>query len=187
MENEEWRTVVVDGVIYDNYEVSNLGNVRSLNYRGHGKVQVLKFGLSHGYYTVGLTRNKERKVFGVHRLVAYAFINNDSPTTKTQINHKNFNRTDNRVENLEWITPQNNIKHAYDANKERGNEHRRKQSEAKKGEKHFRATKVLCVETGQIFNTQKEASEWCGARQSHIWSCLVGRSKTCKGYHWRYI
>lgn len=65
----------------------------------------------HGYYTVSLRgRNGRRKTHYVHRLVACLYIPNLS--NLSQVNHKNGSKADNRVENLEWMTLQNNIKHA---------------------------------------------------------------------------
>lgn len=64
-----------------------------------------------GYFQIGLYKNNVRYFIGVHRLVAEAFIPN--PNNKTCINHKNGIRTDNRVENLEWVTYSENMKHSY--------------------------------------------------------------------------
>lgn len=64
-----------------------------------------------GYFQVGLTKNHKRYFFGVHRLVAEAFIPN--PQNKPCVNHRNGIRYDNRMENLEWVTYSENMKHAY--------------------------------------------------------------------------
>lgn len=104
IENEEWRDI--DG--YDGvYQVSDIGRVRSKKY---GRWKVLKPRKNRkGYFQVILYRNgnKDREQPYVHRLVANAFIPN-SDENKTQINHKNEDKTDNRVENLEWCTVQYN-------------------------------------------------------------------------------
>ena len=103
LEQEQWRDI--DG--YDGmYQVSDIGRVRSLKY---GKVRVLRARKnSGGYLQVNLCKNCVGNNIFVHRLVANAFIPN-SDETKTQINHKNEVKTDNRVENLEWCTAKYNI------------------------------------------------------------------------------
>lgn len=97
------------------YQCSNLGRIKSLNrYKQarNGSISSFKEIIKKlqttrkGYLVVTLNRNKERKTFFVHRLVAQAFIPN--PDNKPQIDHINTNRTDNRVNNLRWVTPLEN-------------------------------------------------------------------------------
>lgn len=97
-DNEQWRDIAgYEGM----YQVSDLGRVRS---KHSGEWKVLRCGtLPKGYLMVNLHQDGKRKCVTVHRLVANAFIPN-SDETKTQINHKNEVKTDNRVENLEWCT-----------------------------------------------------------------------------------
>ena len=101
-DNEQWRDI--DG--YDGmYQVSDLGRVRS-RYSGEWKVMKQRKNRK-GYLRLDLSRDGNRKNASVHRLVAQAFIpNNDD--NKTQINHINEVKTDNRVYNLEWCTAQYN-------------------------------------------------------------------------------
>jgi hypothetical protein len=102
------------------YEVSNLGNVRSiermvLHIEGGLKrnpSKVLKLGKSkNGYLTVSFSVDSVKSNHSVHRLVARAFIPNES--NKPQVNHKDGNKHNNHVENLEWMTRSENTKHAY--------------------------------------------------------------------------
>lgn len=111
---EVWKDI--EG--YENlYQVSNLGRVKSLvGFNGHiyvNRVKVLKqSNTTTGYKKVELTINKRRKSHKVHRLVAFAFIPN--PNHKPNINHKDGNPINNKVENLEWCTQRENVQHAVD-------------------------------------------------------------------------
>ena len=101
--NEQWRDI--DG--YDGaYQVSDLGRVRS---RKSGEWRVMSASKNRkGYLRLDLSRDGKRKNASVHRLVAQAFIHNDDES-KTQINHRNEVKSDNRVSNLEYCTPQYNV------------------------------------------------------------------------------
>jgi len=93
------------------YQVSNLGRIKSLSDR-FGRERVLKLYncTNNRYKSVYLYKNKERKYFSVHRIVAKAFIPN--PKNKKEINHIDGNGFNNKVSNLEWVTKNENMKHA---------------------------------------------------------------------------
>ena len=169
---EEWKTVTVDGEVFEGYEVSNMGNVRSLNYGGRtGVVKVLRFKVAGRYLQVCLSKNGKRKMCYVHRIVAYAFLSNDDPKNKTQINHLDENPRNNHVSNLEWTTPKQNANHGT-----------RNERAAK-----TRGKKVRCVETGEVFESIIEAERKLGLTQGSICQCCRGKLKTCGKFHWEYV
>jgi len=114
---ENWKDI--EG--YEGYLISNLGNVKSLEKivrcgRGNGKTikkeKILKKGInSGGYELVVLTRREGKKNFSVHRLVSQTFIPNHE--NKKEVNHKDGNKLNNNVENLEWCTSSENQIHAF--------------------------------------------------------------------------
>ena len=96
---EKWRPIEgYEGL----YEVSNYGDVKSMDYNHTGKEKILRTQINRGYVQVALTTNNKQKRFYVHRLVAQAFIPN--PDNLPQVNHKDEVKTNNSVDNLEWCT-----------------------------------------------------------------------------------
>jgi len=110
--NEIWKVVIgYEGL----YQVSNFGNVKSLGNEFSRKERLLKPSLqSKGYFNVVLQKNGKRKTVLVHRLVAEHFIPNIK--NKPQVNHINGIKTDNRAENLEWLSHRENLDHAIENN-----------------------------------------------------------------------
>lgn len=154
-EIEIWKDVLgYEGL----YQVSNLGNVKSLNYNHTKKTKLLKLSKdTHGYYIVPLCKNKKRRNMLVHRLVAIAFIPN--PNNYPCVNHKKeFEINNNAVENLEWCTiAYNNM---YGTHSKRVTESRKwyRHSEETKekirqkaiGRKHSKATRIKMSNTRKL-------------------------------------
>lgn len=107
---EIWKDI--DGYI-GRYQISNLGRVKSILRFSKGiKVKILKYKIDkYGYLRVTLSKDNQQKIFFVHRLVAKAFIPN--PENKPQVNHIDGNKQNNKVNNLEWVTNQENVIHAH--------------------------------------------------------------------------
>ena len=140
------------------YRVSNLGRVKSFH---KAKEHILSPGKDKdGYFQVQLYKNGINKMRKVHRLVAQAFISN--PNNLPQINHKDENKQNNNVDNLEWCT--NEYNHNYGTRNERA---------AKSCSK-----KIILINTGEIFESTREASKKYNVHNSTICQCLKGIKKS---------
>lgn len=105
--SEIWKDIIsYEGT----YQVSNLGNVRSLHWNHSNKIRLLTPFLNGGYLRVGFRTNNVLKNYLIHVLVANAFIPN--PENKPQVNHKDGNKLNNSVSNLEWVSASENVIHA---------------------------------------------------------------------------
>ena len=173
------------------YQVSNSGVVRSLdrprkNYDINTgefteimiKGKYLKPRITpFGYKTVLLSKNSKRKWHFVHRLVAEAFIEN--PDNLPFIKHKDEDKLNNNIENLEWCT------HKYNDNYGTRNERLSKT----KINNTYNTKSVQCIETGKIYPSTREAERQTGIRNTNISACCRKEYgyKTAGGFHWKYV
>lgn len=167
---EEWRPIPnFEGL----YEVSNLGNVDSLNYHMTKKRKRLKARLDiHGYYWVCLFNKQKVKRFKIHRLVALCFIQN--PDNLPCINHKDENRQNNRVDNLEWCTYQYN--NTYGSRIEKVNE-----------KKYIPV--IQLTKDGDFvarYKSIRDAAYANGLENGNICAACIGKRDFAGEYRWRY-
>lgn len=162
---------------------------------------------NNGYYNVGLSKLKTVKRCSVHRLVADTYIPN--PKNLPCVNHKDENKLNNNVENLEWCNYKYNSN--YGTSKERigvsnskklkgkklSEETKRKISESEKGKiiskthkeriSQANSKKVICIETGIKYDSLQKAYEDTKISRSIIGRCCNGKLKTAGGYHWMFL
>lgn len=167
---EEWRDIKgYEGL----YMVSNLGNVKSLNYLRNGKEGILKPKEDrYGYMQVVIRKDGKNKNYTVHRLVAQAFLPN--PDNLPQVNHKDEDKTNNNVDNLEWCSPKYNLNYGT----------RNKRASEKKIKPVIGINEVsgLILE----FPSTVEAERQTGIANQNISACCRGRQKSAGGYYWYY-
>ena len=198
--DEIWKDIyfVDNGIEYDYrglYQVSNLGRVKSLKrtiIRSDGiqktiDEKILKLGKhTSGYLQITLCKDKKVRFF-VHRLVAYMFIENDDILNKTQINHKDENKTNNCVYNLEWCTHKYNQN--YGTKVERTTEtYKNNYSRKNNPRTKMIAQYDLSGNLIKVWNSMVEIQEELNIKSStDIRLCCIGKRITSHGYCWRYI
>lgn len=169
--NEIWKDIEgYDGL----YKISNMGNVKSLKY---GKERILKPAKVDGYLRVCLCKNSKYKWFKIHRLVAEAFL--DNPYNLPEVNHKDEDKSNNNVDNLEWCSRQYNINY--------GTGHQRSTETQTNGSKsktvyQYTLDGVLVAEYPSIMEAQRQL----GFNQGYICNCCNGRFNKAYGYIWKY-
>ena len=181
--NEIWKDI--EGY-EDLYQVSNYGRVRSLdryitskkngNTRiFYGKIMKPQKAIRDGYICVMLSKDSNKKYAKVHRLVAQAFIRN--PDNLPEVNHKDEDKLNNCVWNLEWCTRSYNEN--YGTKRERGWDTRGRRSV----EAYNENNEIIAT-----FPSITDAAKSFGVQRCTIWGICngVGTAKTCKGLQWRY-
>lgn len=167
------------------YQVSNLGRVRSLDRiinteQGKrkilGKIRKTRKDSRRFYLLVDLSKNNKTKTFLVHRLVALSFINN--PNNLPQINHKDENKENNFIKNLEWCD--------LSYNQNYGSLPQRRKTFIKKAHK-INSKKIISLEDGKIFNSIQEAGKFFNIESSNIGRVCKGERKTAGGKTFKYV
>ena len=169
---EEWREISEN----ENYLISNTGKVRRKNFLTDKPLRD-----NNGYLVTDLYKDGKRKTVRVHRLVAKEFIPN--PSDKPVINHKDGDKYNNNVSNLEWVTSKENSRHAWENGLMKPSYGMKGKSNPNGGRK---GKPIQIIETGEVFQTLKECEEAIGGNNRHINDCLKGRQKTHRGYSFRY-
>lgn len=181
MENEVWKDIIG---FQGYYQISNTGYVKSLQRyyiqkRPNEKIRsipirerLLKPSKQKcGYMLVTLQVNTNVYYRSVHRLVAEHFIPN--PENKPQVNHKDLNKINNTVSNLEWASRSENIRHSYDNGRNVG----------------VKPIQMLCKKSMNVlmeFSCVKDAAKYVNRGHCNISSCANGKLNTAYGYKWKF-
>lgn len=159
------------------YLVSDTGKVRRVGSDRDHSVRN-----KDGYLITDLYDSGVRTCARVHRLVAEEFIPN--PDNKPEVNHIDGDKSNNHVSNLEWVTKEENCRHAWNNGLAKPSYGMRGKSNPNAGRK---GRPIRIVETGEVFNTLKECEEAIDGNNRHINDCLRGRQNTHRGYHFEYV
>ena len=162
MDDEQWRDWPQDPRV----KVSNKGNV--ISHKRGAPYPLKVWHIHNGYQMVGAGYRGLPQL--VHRMVAETWIPN--PNNYEEVNHINGDKDDNLVENLEWVTPSENIRHAY-------------RTGLKKG--YAKGTPIRIVETDEIYESIRECARLIGGDKGAISNCLAGKRSTHHGYHFEYV
>ena len=167
---------------FEEYQVDTNGIIYSK------KGKPLKYSINHnGYKIINFYVNHRRKGFGIHTVVANQFINKPSDRNDYQVNHKDGNKENNNVNNLEWVTPLENVKHATNI-----------LGLNKIGENNPNSKRVKMVNENYevYFKSMADAARMLVSNgitksfnygKSGIWGALNGVTKTFKGFKWEYV
>ena len=165
MEKEIWKGVIYNGINYGKYyEVSNLGRIRNTKTKKNLKLSIG----NKGYYHFTMKNKNEGLLLrcSIHKVMAETFIPN--PNNYPIINHKDGNKNNWSLDNLEWCTKKENMQHA--------SEH---------GLCYMEMVRV--VETGQVYQSYTACARAIGGTLSGIHDCKTGRQHQHRGYHFEFL
>lgn len=190
-EDEIWIPIVGHPEYEGLYMISNLGKVHSTDRyvatkggtytKRSGKLLNIH-SFDTGYKYVVLSHNAFTTNALLHRLVAEAFIPN--PDNKPVVNHKDGDKSNNRVSNLEWSTYQENTQHAiqHGLMKCSDRHHMKMMSNFSNKRK-----KIKCIETGQIYPSIKDCAKAMNIRLGYLYEYTSNQARSCHGYHFELL
>ena len=160
-----WKPIDTDS----EYEVSDTGLIR--------KVHMMKTFIDRdGYERISIRENNKARQTGLHRLILHAFDPRDNEE-ELEVHHKDGNPKNNKLENLQWLTHEENIKLI--------------PNEKLKNNNQFIAKKVIQLDLNSkylaIFNSAYEAGKKTGCNHRHISEVCQGKRKTTGGFKWKYF
>lgn len=133
------------------------------------KKMILKTFIRSGYeYASIFYTDSSAHLAGIHRMVAITFL--DKPEEATEVNHKDGNKKNNHLSNLEWVTRSENIRHRI--------------YELGETTPIGAPQKVMCVETGKVYKSHAEAARKTGCNRKSISACIAGKLKHAGGFSW---
>lgn len=156
------------------YQISNFGRVKSFYFKNP---RILKPHKVKGYSNVELYKNKKKKQFYIHRLVMENFCPIENMNV-LDVNHKDEDKSNNHISNLEWMTHKDNLNYGSRAEKARMKI---------QGKNSSRSKKVRCIEKDVIYEALREAERQLGIPATNISKVCKGKIKTAGGYHWEYV
>ena len=172
---------------FPKYQASTFGKIKNketgvilrpyLSEWGYEAVHLRKDGKSHNRY--------------IHKLVAETFIPN--PDNKPEVNHEDGVKTNNRVDNLSWVTKSENNEHAYRiglkaaSDKNRAQAYKMGTDPRTRQAAYDRHPDIRIIETGEIFESNIAVANRLNCNVQNIWACLHGKQKSCCGYHFEYV
>jgi hypothetical protein len=162
---------------YINYSVSNLGNVKN-NKTG----RIMKQTIKRGYYHISLANENIKNTFKVHRLVAFAFIEN--PENKSDVYHKDKNKLNNNLNNLEWMTRKENNIHRCEGLKIISNKRKSVLRIDKNTDKILE--KYDSIELAGIWAFENKYTKNSHNGRNAIGNCLNGMSNLAYNFKWKY-
>ena len=184
---EDWRDIPEYSGLY---QISSYGNVRSCTRtKWNGKKDILAKGrllqpweANGGYKCVYLCRNGSKRLYKIHRLVAIVFIPNTE--SKPEVNHKDGNRGNNHVSNLEWCTKSENNQHSYTVL------NRISPMRGKTGVKCVLSKRIAQYDLSggfiKVWDSMMDAQRELGISASNISACCRGKFASMGGYKWKF-